>query len=102
LGYEIHQGVTTFGRASQPLFARPDLGCKLSNGRVWGSYLHGLFDNHRWRRQWLNELRQTKHLSALPELAGHFQSDREVLLDKLAATWRPHLNLSAIGYQPKQ
>lgn len=101
-GYEIHQGVTTFGRTSQPLFERPELGCKTRDGRVWGSYLHGLFDNHGWRRQWLNTLRQAKQLSPLPELEGHFQSDREALLDRLAATWRPHLNLSAIGYLPKQ
>lgn len=102
LGYEIHQGITTFGRDSQPMFDRPDLGCKTPDGRVWGSYLHGLFDNHGWRRQWLNSLRREKNLPPLPELSGHFQSDRELLLDKLAATWRPHLNLSAIGYQPKQ
>ncbi|MEO1132750.1 MAG: cobyric acid synthase, partial [Cyanobacteria bacterium J06639_1] len=102
LGYEIHQGITTFGGASQPLFDRPELGCRTSDGRVWGSYLHGLFDNHAWRRHWLNSLRARKHLPPLPELTGHFQSDREALLDKLATTWRPHLNLNAIGYQPKQ
>ncbi|MEM9511555.1 MAG: cobyric acid synthase CobQ, partial [Cyanobacteria bacterium P01_E01_bin.48] len=102
LGYEIHQGTTTFGRMSQPICDRTDLGCKTSDARIWGSYLHGLFDNHGWRRQWLNSLRQTKNLPLLPNLTGHYQSDREVVLDKLAATWRPHLNLSAIGYQLKQ
>ncbi|MEO0803359.1 MAG: cobyric acid synthase [Cyanobacteria bacterium J06642_2] len=102
LGYEIHQGTTTFGRTSQPICDRTDLGCKTSDARIWGSYLHGLFDNHGWRRQWLNSLRQAKNLPRLPNLTGHYQSDREVVLDKLAATWRPHLNLSAIGYQLKQ
>lgn len=101
-GYEIHQGRTCFKRQDtqvQPLFSQTDLGGWLPGEpvRIWGAYLHGLFDNHRWRRAWLNQLRSHKGLDPLPLLEGHYSTDRQVLLDRLAAAWRPHLDLSALG-----
>ncbi|MGK7909139.1 MAG: cobyric acid synthase [Synechococcus sp.] len=100
-GYEIHQGRTQLGRDAQPMFDRSELGCVSEDGRVWGSYLHGLFDNHAWRRQWLNRVRASKGLRPLPELEGHYSEDRDRLLDRLVDTWQPHLHLDRIGYRPK-
>jgi adenosylcobyric acid synthase len=100
VGYEIHQGQTTFAASTQPLFGREDLGARADlEGRVWGSYVHGLFDNHQWRRLWLNQLRQRKGLDPLPLLSGHYADQREVLLQKLADAWRIHLDLSLWGIQ---
>ncbi|WP_038026236.1 cobyric acid synthase [Synechococcus sp. PCC 7336] len=101
LGYEIHQGRTTFGHSARRMFERDDLGCVSADDRVWGSYLHGLFDNHAWRRQWLNRLRMAKSLRPLPELAGHYSEDRDRLLDRLAEIWRPQLDLKVLGYHSK-
>ena len=64
-GYEIHSGETTllpggepFGRvvrrSGQPV-DQPD-GAVSSDGRVWGTYLHGVFENLGFRRRWLTEL----------------------------------------------
>ena len=100
-GYEIHQGRTQFGREARPMFDRPELGCVSADNRVWGTYLHGLFDNHAWRRQWLNRLRAARGLRPLPNLEGHYHNDRERLLDRLTDTWKPHLHLERIGYRPK-
>ncbi|MEM9568839.1 MAG: cobyric acid synthase CobQ, partial [Cyanobacteria bacterium P01_E01_bin.34] len=100
-GYEIHQGRTQFGPQAHPMFEHPELGCVSSDGRIWGSYLHGLFDNHAWRRQWLNRVRDTKGLRPLPMLDGHYSEERARLLDRLADAWQPHLHLDRIGYHPK-
>lgn len=101
-GYEIHQGRTQFGLGVEPLFAQADLGAVIpaadprEPAPAWGAYLHGLFDNHRWRRRWLNQIRHRKGLDPLPLIEGHYQTEREALLDRLAAEWRPHLDLSAL------
>lgn len=95
LGYEIHQGSTQAHPAGcLSLFERENLGWRDPSGRVWGSYLHGLFDNHLWRRQWLNQLRRQKNWDPLPELDGHYSQQREQLLEHLADLWQPHLELS--------
>lgn len=99
-GYEIHQGRTAFAPSINPLFSNPDLGGvegSTEPGRVWGTYLHGLFDNHRWRRCWLNRIRERKGLAPLPPLQGHYADQRDELLDRLAEEWRPHLDLSLLG-----
>lgn len=76
--YEIHMGVTEWtsmpgGSGHHPLFlieadcenslkSEEDTpihleGLATADGRVWGSYLHGLFDNDAFRRSWLNGVR---------------------------------------------
>ena len=98
-GYEIHQGRSQFGRQARPMFDRQELGCVSEDGRVWGSYLHGLFDNHAWRRQWLNRVRRSKGLPPLPVLEGHYSEERDRLLDRLADSWQSHLHLDRMGYR---
>jgi adenosylcobyric acid synthase len=96
-GYEIHQGSTQANSSGcLPIFEQEGLGWRDPTGRVWGSYLHGLFDNHRWRRQWLNWLRRQKGWDPLPELEGHYAQQREELLDRLAEAWRPYLDLQQL------
>ncbi len=100
-GYEIHQGRTIFKTGVQPLFTDEDLGgvaISTDPVRLGGAYLHGLFDNHQWRRAWLNQIRAHKGLDPLPQLEGHYSDQREVLLDRLATAWRPHLDLTELGW----
>ncbi|MGA7742854.1 MAG: cobyric acid synthase [Polyangia bacterium] len=52
-GYEIHHGRTTPGPRAQPLLA-DDLGWQQEN--VWGTYLHGLFENTAFRQSFLRRL----------------------------------------------
>jgi adenosylcobyric acid synthase len=64
-GYEIHMGrtvrnadavpfLTITQRSEQP--CDEDDGCVSADGRIWGCYLHGLFDNPGLRRSWLRTL----------------------------------------------
>ncbi|HZE22299.1 MAG TPA: cobyric acid synthase, partial [Desulfobaccales bacterium] len=67
--YEIHMGVTEPQGEGQPAFEiisrnRDPLevadGWVSPDGRVWGTYLYGLFDNDAFRRAFLEELRQKR------------------------------------------
>ena len=61
-----------------------------------GYYLHGLFENGRWRRQWLNQLREARGLSALPLDVPHHTLQREGLLDRLADAFEAEVNLAPL------
>ncbi|HEY9908173.1 MAG TPA: cobyric acid synthase CobQ [Thermosynechococcaceae cyanobacterium] len=98
-GYEIHQGRTRLleeGGLTHPLFDDVTLGVVDDSQSVWGTYLHGLFDNGPWRRAWMNRLRQQRGLKSLPTGVANYREQRELMLDNLADAIEPHLNLSPI------
>lgn len=97
-GYEIHQGRTHLLKTdiAQPLFDDPNLGFVNHAQSVWGTYLHGIFDNGAWRRSWLNHLRQQRGLQALPTGIPNYREQREILLDALADTIESHLDLREV------
>ena len=58
-GYEIHMGVTDADEPVAPLYHRKDGssdGAVSQNGKIWGSYMHGIFDNLTLRRGFLMSL----------------------------------------------
>lgn len=101
-GYEIHQGRSRLIEPDaltsdyNPLFDDPSLGLVDKDQLVWGSYLHGLFDNGAWRRAWLNRLRQQRGLKSLPTGIPNYREQRESMLDTLATSIEAHLNLNDI------
>ncbi len=99
-GYEIHQGRTrlieTEVNNTHPLFDDPNLGVVDDTHSVWGTYLHGIFDNGPWRRAWLNRLRQQRGLKALPTGVANYREQREMILNSLADTIEPHLDLKPV------
>jgi adenosylcobyric acid synthase len=95
-GYEIHQGCTTLVHPLPALFDDPSLGCVQAEGRIWGSYLHGVFEHGPWRRAWLNQLRSTKDLAPLPLDVGHYRDQIDALLDRLAEAVEQALDLREI------
>ncbi|WP_027093131.1 cobyric acid synthase [Cohnella thermotolerans] len=103
-GYEIHMGVTVNVGSVRPLVRlrtaddpedeRPD-GAVSEDGRKFGTYVHGLFDNDAFRRSWLNAIRRDKGLGpASPETA--YRDGRERSFDRLAAHVRRHLDVARI------
>lgn len=103
-GYELHQGRTQLidserGSANalcHPLFEDPGLGMVDTNLSVWGTYLHGIFDNGPWRRAWLNRLRQQRGLKTLPTGIANYREQREAMLDALADAIATHLDLTPL------
>lgn len=98
-GYEIHQGRTHILSSSepfQPLFEDTSLGLANETQTIWGCYLHGLFDNTQWRRQWLNRLRQQKNLPPLELMSESYRQQRETVLDELAKIVDKHLDLTPL------
>jgi adenosylcobyric acid synthase len=99
-GYEIHMGKTEC--AEQPLFriveecgkATDRLeGAVSADGSVWGTYLHGVFDNPLWRRRILNELRRRRGWNALPVATGNPMASG---METLASLISNHIDLTAL------
>ncbi|HEY3308744.1 MAG TPA: cobyric acid synthase [Desulfuromonadaceae bacterium] len=99
-GYEIHMGSTTYTGPARP-FARifqrcgseVDIedGSVSANGRVFGTYLHGLFENAEFRDSFLNSIRAEK---GLPLRQGEqMQYDP---LDRLALHLEQHLDMAQL------
>ncbi len=67
-GYEIHVGMTS-RRQGGPCFRILDEGgdredgAVSSDGLVWGTYIHGVFDDPSFRRAWINRVRIRKGLA---------------------------------------
>lgn len=106
-GYEIHMGQTRFlAPVASPFRLRsvrsPDEpasyhadGVVSEDGRLWGTYLHGIFHNDLFRHGWLNALRSAKGLAA-QERPVPFHSLREQAFDRLADHVRRHVDMTRI------
>ncbi|MFD1773102.1 cobyric acid synthase [Paenibacillus rhizophilus] len=96
-GYEIHMGKTEKLEPVEGLFQIGDHedGMLSADGRIWGTYLHGIFENDEFRRRWLNLIRQEKGLAPL-QTGIHFQSRKTAAFDRLADHIRAHLDVDKI------
>ncbi|MGB3615361.1 MAG: cobyric acid synthase CobQ [Elainellaceae cyanobacterium] len=105
-GYEIRQGRSQIMPSEMPegdgesgfqaVFDDANLGIVDATQSVWGTYLHGIFDNGPWRRTWLNRLRKQRGLSSLPTGIPNYREQREVMLDGIADSVSAHLDLSPV------
>ncbi len=96
VGYEIHHGQTS-GKGLEAVVtdgAGQPAGWARRDGRVWGTYLHGLFDADGFRRWWINRLRTRRGLSPLRGRGASY--DIEPALDRLAAAVRESLKMDEI------
>jgi len=60
---------------------------------VWGTYLHGIFANDNFRRQFINNLRNKKGLPAIKEKIILQQEELEANLEMLAEVVRENLDI---------
>ncbi len=70
-------------------------GAATPDGRIWGTYVHGIFDNDGFRRAWLNGIRRDKGLDPLGAETA-YRDGREAAFDRLADHVRRHLDVPAI------
>ena len=98
-GYEIHHGHTRITGDCEPLFkifqrngkkTRYFDGVSSNNGRILGTYIHGLFDSTAFRQSFLNRVRFKKGWPLLSQ-AADFDPDSEI--DKLAKLVRENLDM---------
>ncbi len=100
-GYEIHMGETTLGAGCRPALwlmkegQRIADGAVSSDGQVFGTYLHGLFDSDAFTRSLINSLRQRKGLPALDATLSyaHYKTQQ---FDLLADAMRQHVAIDKI------
>ena len=110
-GYEIHMGRTSRGTAN-PCFqiesskiwegnTRGDEGAASENGRVWGTSIHGLFDQAGFRRSWLNRVRGWKGLPPIsPRESELVTTQLHAELDRWADHLNIHLNVNLLFDRP--
>jgi adenosylcobyric acid synthase len=91
-GYEMHMGVTIGADRARPFAKLADgtaEGAVSANGRVIGSYIHGLFADDRQRAAWL------ERFAAGPPRVG-YEAAIEETLDALAAHLAAHIDLERL------
>ena len=103
-GYEIHMGRTdATGNDLHPFVVtrRSEKPCEVTvgaarrDGLAWGTYIHGIFDNDAFRRQFINGLRRQKGWQALP-VSLHYREEKEEKYDRLAAVVREALDMPTL------
>jgi adenosylcobyric acid synthase len=104
-GYEIHMGRSRALGSAAPLLeivqrnqeeVRVQDGLVSSDGRVWGSYLHGLFDNDSLRHRLIQNLVSHGDIVPSAERLGSYHLWKEEQYDQLAAHLRTHLDMDRI------
>ncbi|MEO7163685.1 MAG: cobyric acid synthase, partial [Bdellovibrionia bacterium] len=96
-GYEIHHGNTHALRPLGISFERDDgfvLGHHNKSGEVWGTYLHGVFDNDGFRRWFIDKIRDRKGMQKIGKIQKHYTF--ETSLDRLADSVRSSLDMKII------
>ncbi len=101
-GYEIHAGRPQGLRRGKPVFRIQERGgaavddwdgCRLPDKPVWGTYLHGLFEEELFRRHFLRRLRSRYDLP-VPE--GESTPAASDPYDRLAEQVRKHVEVGKI------
>lgn len=105
-GYEIHMGRSVSLGAARSLFriVRRDggevnllEGLTQPDGRVWGTYIHGIFDNDGFRRSFLREVQRRSGKAAVTGSSTFsYREWKETQYDLLAEHVRRHTDMKRI------
>ncbi len=104
-GYEIHSGQSEVLNAANALLAihlrsgveatAPD-GTTSENGKVFGTHLHGFFDNPAVLLAFINAVRQEKGLPFLEEANLQVLKQRQERFERLAQTVRTNIDMEKV------
>ena len=97
-GYEIHMGRTSGADCARPMLqigGRQD-GAISADGRVMGSYVHGIFADDAFRRAFLDDLAARRGRFGTFGVVD-FDARVDSVLDELARHMSDHLDMDAIG-----
>jgi len=100
-GYEIHMGRSYLLQSIPPFFVlhrengiEPD--GVVINDQIYGTYLHGLFDEGRFRRYFLNRVRNRKGLASISSNTLSWQETVEGELDRLSDLLESTIDINQI------
>jgi adenosylcobyric acid synthase len=104
-GYEIHMGKTELQDEKYmfEIIQREEKQTSTSDGfisadgRVWGTYIHGVFDNDGFRQEFIRRIKEAKGISVSPEAhtSFSFQEFKETQYDALAELVRNNIDMEA-------
>ena len=92
-GYEMHVGISHGAATQRPMLQLEDGsfdGARSADDRVWGCYVHGLFNDDRQRAAWLARLGGAGG-------AANYEAMVEEALDAFAAHLAAHLDMKALA-----
>lgn len=114
-GYEIHMGVTKLGPGVRSVIhvltqnGEPVDHCdggKSSDGRIWGTYFHGLFDMRGFRHSFLHAISANYNPGKHDCHRGQASDFKDYQYDLLADHFRAHINMDSLftilGYNKKE
>ena len=84
-GYEIHSGVTKNLEGKKIIASK----------NILGTYVHGIFDNDKFRRDILNLIRRKKNLPPL-EITRNISAEKQKNYERLAKIVRENLNMDLL------
>jgi len=104
-GYEIHMGTTEFGTEKVNPFLIENRFGESTNvidgvinakGKVFGTYIHGIFDADSLRRKMLNNLRIEKGWEEIKETKVNYNLDKEKAFNELADVVRNSFDMEKV------
>lgn len=105
-GYEIHMGTTDYGKGCFPYITINKVleqeetsvgGIRNEEGNVFGTYIHGIFDNMQFTAGFINNLRKKKGLEELTQdNSVDFKEFKDNQYNKLADMLRANLDMDMI------
>lgn len=100
-GYEIHMGITYSDNYKNLYKEKVDkekciIGCVNNRGNVFGTYIHGIFDEIDFTRTLLNTIREKKGLQPIESEVKSFKEFKMKEYDKLADLLRENLDIEKI------
>ncbi len=94
-GYEIHHGISSI--PFDPLLLFTDgttCGLAGQGGKIWGSYLHGIFDSDEFRRWFIDRLRTSAGLQPIGRILAPY--DLEGAFERLADQVRQSVDMDYV------
>ncbi len=94
-GYEIHHGITNC-RDEKIVSMRNEAGDAIgfALGKIWLTYLHGVFDNDSFRRKFIDKIKVELGMKPLEKIVAEYNTENA--LNRLADTVRSNIDIKNI------